>query len=550
MRIEPQRHRAQIPKSEIRNPKSAIAPGANLAGSDACFSNFGFRISVLLSLCLCVSVVQPLSAHPLLIRFYERTVDVRLSTNHKGEFLVEVRYELELNQFIALTDAQKRLQELKEEPPGKAAEYYEAFTRTFAPVLADKLYANLDERHLELKCVQRSHKINKTDGTLHCTFVFRGSVSAGATERHEFTFWEGTYSEEAGRVLLSLTPDPALNLLAKDEPSAELKARSPADLKIGDEERMRQASATFALPRPAEQETVPPTASTNQSAPSTPAVLEEPAESNSSGLLDLLFDTRRGFALLLAFAVVYGAFHALTPGHGKTLVAAYLVGERGTLGHALLLGVATTLTHTGVVLIIAAVLWFFPTTNAARLQVFLGLGGGFVVAALGFWLLYRRLAGQADHFHIGGGHHHHHDQPHGHHHHHGLADHYHDGHGHAHSLPTTTGPVGVWSLIVLGVSGGIVPCTDAIVMLIVAIGKGYLDRALPLLLAFSAGLAGVLIAVGMLVVTSKRFAGSRFGESRLFRSLPLISALLVTLLGLWLCYDAVHTGIAPAINKP
>ena len=79
-------------------------------------------------------------------------------------------------------------------------------------------------------------------------------------------------------------------------------------------------------------------------------------------------------------------------------------------------------------------------------------------------------------------------------------------------------------------------------MLIFAVGKGYLDRALPLLLAFSAGLAGVLITIGMLVVTSKRFAGSHLGDSRLFRALPIVSAALVMCLGLWLCYDAMNTG--------
>jgi ABC-type nickel/cobalt efflux system permease component RcnA len=72
-----------------------------------------------------------------------------------------------------------------------------------------------------------------------------------------------------------------------------------------------------------------------------------------------------------------------------------------------------------------------------------------------------------------------------------------------------------------------------------------MTRALPLVLAFSAGLAGVLVAIGMLVVTSKRFAGSRFGESRLFRALPLISALLVTGIGLWLFYDASQAAKIP-----
>src|SRR5262245_17346085 len=100
-------------------------------------------------------------AHPLFGKHYERTVDVQLSIDDAGQFIVEVRYELELNQFTALTDAQRRLQELGEEPPGKQAEYFDAFTRVFAPILAEKLYAHLDEQYLELACVQRGYRIKK-----------------------------------------------------------------------------------------------------------------------------------------------------------------------------------------------------------------------------------------------------------------------------------------------------------------------------------------------------------------------------------------------------
>jgi ABC-type nickel/cobalt efflux system permease component RcnA len=258
-------------------------------------------------------------------------------------------------------------------------------------------------------------------------------------------------------------------------------------------------------------------------------------------LLDLLFDTRQGFAVVLLLAAVFGAFHALTPGHGKTLVAAYLVGERGTILHAIYLGLVTTLSHTGAVIAMAVVLLFYPLA-AGAVQVLLELGSGLLVVGMGFWLLYRRLAGQADHFHLGGDHHHHH---HGHGHDHEHADHYHDEQGHAHPLP-----VGWWNLTVLGAVGGMVPCTDAILMLFFAAGVGRLTLALPLLLAFSAGLAAVLIAVGMVVVTSKRFAGSHFGESHLFRALPILSALLVTCLGLWLCYDAVHGRMAHTGGGP
>ena len=85
-------------------------------------------------------------------------------------------------------------------------------------------------------------------------------------------------------------------------------------------------------------------------------------------------------------------------------------------------------------------------------------------------------------------------------------------------------------------------------MLLVAVSTNLLWLALPMLLAFSAGLAGVLIAIGIFVVRVKGFAGSRWGQSRLVRALPVISALLVTGIGLWLCYDSFRPHAAPAIE--
>src|SRR5205807_5311312 len=130
---------------------------------------------------------------------------------------------------------------------------------------------------------------------------------------------------------------------------------------------------------------------------------------------------------LFPYTTLFRSIHALTPGHGKTLVAAYLVGEHGTVWHAFVLGVVTTLTHTGAVLALAAGLrMFFPSAAPADVQTILGVGGGLLVAGVGFWLLLRRLSGGADHIHLGG---------HGHHHHGGPADHVHDAHGHVHPLP-------------------------------------------------------------------------------------------------------------------
>lgn len=239
--------------------------------------------------------------------------------------------------------------------------------------------------------------------------------------------------------------------------------------------------------------------------------------------------------MLLFLAAFLGAVHALTPGHGKTMVAAYLVGQHGTVWHALLLGMVTTLTHTGAVLALAGLFLFIPSEALTRdLQILLGFIGGLLVIGLGFWLLMRRLAQQPDHFHLGGHHHHHHDHGHDHSH----ADHYHDDHGHAHPAPADY--PGLWGLTVLGVSGGIVPCWDAIALFVRGVFLNQPWLTLALLLAFSAGLAAVLVLIGVLVVTVKGFADSKFGEGKLSRLLSLVSAIFITAMGVWLCYDSLH----------
>jgi ABC-type nickel/cobalt efflux system permease component RcnA len=330
-----------------------------------------------------------------------------------------------------------------------------------------------------------------------------------------------------GKIDLSLVGDASVKVLTTVEPDEALKKRADSRLGPGDEERLRQVSAMFEA----------------TAAPRAEAPL--PAAGGTEGgdeLLRLLRDSEQNFLwALLLVAAGLGAVHALTPGHGKTLVAAYLVGERGTTLHAVVLGVVTTLTHTGVVLLIAIGLMFVSEDVRRQVAGGLGLGMGLLVAGLGIWLLLRRLSGGADHIHIGGsGHHHHHHGHHHHHHDHGHADHDHDEHG---NVVPRRGPLGWWGLVVLGMSGGIVPCWDAVAMLVLAVGMGRLALALPLLLAFSAGLAGVLVLVGVLVVHARGFAQSRWGEGRLVRALPVFSALVVAALGFWLCYDSVHGGL-------
>jgi ABC-type nickel/cobalt efflux system permease component RcnA len=394
------------------------------------------------------------------------------------------------------------------------AEFYGAFTRLYAPRLAAGLRATLDGKPLVF--VPERHRHEVLDH-IRCDFVFRAPWRPAEGEVPHFTFRDDNFKGKPGRVTVSLAAAAGVTLRPSAPGSGDSAHDVGTDFQLTDPSQ-GEAPAEHLLPT---------------DAASRPA-------GESSGLLRLFLDSRHGFWLLLVLAVGLGAVHALTPGHGKTLVAAYLVGERGTIWHAIVLGLVTTLTHTGVVLVLAVVLrvWFpegISDDQRSDIQRALELVGGLLVAMLGFWLLLRRLSGKADHVHLGGsGHHHHHDHDHHHDHHHDHPhDHHHHDHTHTHSHPIQGGWRG---LIALGIQGGIVPCWDAVALLVAAVTMNQLWWALPLLLAFSAGLAGVLVVIGILVVQTRLLAGKRWENSRFFRLLPVVSALLVAGLGLWLCY--------------
>jgi nickel/cobalt exporter len=257
-------------------------------------------------------------------------------------------------------------------------------------------------------------------------------------------------------------------------------------------------------------------------------------------------------AIALVVAAALGALHALEPGHGKTVVAAYLVGSRGTAWHAVLLGLIVTASHTaGVYLLGAATIYASRYVVPERLYPWVALGSGLVIAVLGLSLFFRRYAGrEADH-----GHHHHHDGHvhHGDDHEHGHADatahrHAHD-HGHAHGdgghhhHSHAPGGVTLRQLWALGITGGIVPCPAALVVLLSALSLRRVGFGLLLIVAFSLGLALVLVAIGLLVVYAGRLV-TRLDERGplVTRWLPLMSSAVMTLLGLSIAIQAVASG--------
>jgi ABC-type nickel/cobalt efflux system permease component RcnA len=235
----------------------------------------------------------------------------------------------------------------------------------------------------------------------------------------------------------------------------------------------------------------------------------------------------------LAVAFVLGSFHALSPGHGKTVVAAYLVGSRGTPRHAVLLGLVVTLTHVAGVLFLGLVVLFASAyVLPERLYPWLGFGSGFLIVALGVWqfsrryaLLYLRSRG-LDGPAPGGG-------PYG---------HVHGAGGHTHELPDRITPGG---LVALGVSGGMVPCPSALVVMLASIAMRRVAFGLLLVVTFSVGLAAVLIAIGLLMLYARRQLerlGWQEAGLRLRRLLPLASPVAVAVLGFIIAAQAVRAG--------
>jgi nickel/cobalt transporter (NicO) family protein len=252
--------------------------------------------------------------------------------------------------------------------------------------------------------------------------------------------------------------------------------------------------------------------------------------------------------LAIAGAFLWGAVHAMSPGHGKTIVGAYLAGSRATPQHAWFLGLTTTITHTiGVFALGLVTLFASHLIITEQLYPWLSFLSGLMVIAIGLNLFLNRLqssqllkklplGNQLDHNHQ----HSHHPHEHHHQHSHHAHQHSHGGHTHTHLPPSADAQLVTWkSLLALGISGGILPCPSALVLLLSAIALGNIGFGLVLVLAFSFGLAGVLIAIGLLLVYSKKLFEKLPTKIPLVMALPAVSALCITGIGVGITTQAL-----------
>jgi nickel/cobalt transporter (NicO) family protein len=243
------------------------------------------------------------------------------------------------------------------------------------------------------------------------------------------------------------------------------------------------------------------------------AALQAPDRVADAGFARLIAGDHLGVWVVLASlaaAIFWGAAHALSPGHGKTIVTAYLVGQRGTPRHAALLGLIVTATHTiGVFGLGLVTLLLSRFVVPDHLYPWLNLTTGLLVVGIGASVLASRVRRRGVHAH---GHRHHQ-------------------HGQSAITPR--------SLVAVGVSGGLLPCPSALVVLLAAISLHRIAFGLLLIVAFSAGLASSITGIGLVAVAAKRAFGRLRFEAGVLGALPAVSALVIVAAGMTMTLHAL-----------
>jgi nickel/cobalt exporter len=353
----------------------------------------------------------------------------------------------------------------------------------YAGTLARKLDLRLDGRRAQLDVVTSRFGLRPGAGgldTLRFEAVFQTRAKGSRLALRDRNYpnrlgWRELVvrARDGARLITASVPDRSA--------SADLRAYPDDVLDV------RLATATFELGTRAGE----------------PPALGPPVAAAPAGDFEALIAEPGTIALALVLAAFWGAAHALTPGHGKAIVAGYLVGSRGKPRHAVALGVVVTVTHTiGVFALGLVTLALSAFIVPEQLLPWLTLVSGLLVVAVGASVLRRRLRPKRAH------HHHHHE---------------HDLRG----------------LLGVGIAAGLLPCPSALVVLLSAIALHRVGLGLALILAFSVGLAATITAIGLLAVLAQRaFARLRL-DGRLVAALPAVSAALILAVGAGLTINAL-----------
>ncbi|MGH2996094.1 MAG: nickel/cobalt transporter, partial [Gaiellaceae bacterium] len=375
----------------------------------------------------------------------------------------------------------------------------------FPARVARQLVLELDGRPVRFVPVE--HKLEERPGagglpTLRFEVVYE---AAGPADGGSLVFQDHNFDRRIGWREVVVRAERGARLASSNVPSesASDRLRAYPDDLLDSPLAVTSAEATF---EPGEVPGTPPalSASTAEAAP----------EGGFESLVALEDLSVGVVALALLVAAFWGAAHALTPGHGKAIVAGYLVGSRGRPRHAVLLGVIVTVTHTAGVFALGLVtLLLSRFIVPEQLYPWLTVVSGLLVVTVGAGVLASRI--RHARAHARGAHHHHHH-------------HRHDEH-----------ELGTRGLLGVGVAAGLLPCPSALVVLLSAIALHRVGLGLALIVAFSLGLAATISAIGLLAVLAQRTFRRLSLNGPLVRALPAVSALVILAVGVGITANAL-----------
>jgi nickel/cobalt transporter (NicO) family protein len=386
-----------------------------------------------------------------------------------------------------------------------------AYGRALAVDVSRRLTLTADGERLPLRPLRHTLAFPAGVGNLETTRL-EALFTAALPERKKISivYRDGAFAGRIGWKEIVVRGRDGASVLSSSAPSRGMSARlrsypgglldSPLDV-----------TEARAQVKSGETSGAPPRLSTGASEAS--ARVDSKSE---SGFAELITEDDLSLGVIiiaLAVALFWGAAHALMPGHGKAIVAAYLVGTRGTARDAFLLGGIVTVTHTiGVFALGLVTLALSEFIVPEQLYPWLNLISALLVVGVGLAVLQARYLHVRAHRH---GHHHHH-------------------HHHEHETRQ-----GLRGLVAVGVSGGLLPCPTALVVLLAAISLHRVGYGLLLIVAFSIGLASVVTAIGLVAVSAKRAFSRMRLDGPVVRALPAVSALVVLALGIAMTARAV-----------
>jgi ABC-type nickel/cobalt efflux system permease component RcnA len=392
-------------------------------------------------------------------------------------------YEVSLAELTLTLDLRKLVGTL---PTGDRREIFERYGRETGPLNAKGFLVDVDGRPYDLEF--RSFDLAVEE---HPRYTFH--LAARLPERGRLEIKDTNYVASEGISRLAMRRSGAI--VVRGYVGPEDVARVPMipvwQQTDTEERRSKQVALEFE----------PATGTARVASPVSSAVTLPRPTVRAVGLPSLL-DRPSGASLLALWLVALGlgAAHAVQPGHGKTIVAAATIGERGGRFSGILVGLVATVTHTASVLLVAAALWITRSTRYGTINEMLATLAGFGIAAVGVWRLGRHLGGYGEHT----------------------------------TSPDVASLTGTRSLVGLGISGGLVPCWDAILLMMEAEFLGRFALGLFVLSAFSLGMAAVLVSVGWVSADFRQFIAQRDRDGIWQRRAGILSGLILAGIGVFL----------------